>query len=238
VHQLPHRGRQNLHRRIPLVVRWPGNLKNLGRPAPAMRNFSVGLCLTDGRENLVVESLGSSAGAGVENLTPLRITTNRSCRRPPPARGWRSRCRNPHGGPTEPGCPARHPAGRRPPARRPHVARRPALQNDQGLVRHPRDPELALRRGDDECAFILLGVCFRGRVVSINYLVSVSSLVVRHFLLVIYRRRSRTAALNPWARRSSLRGQEWLRSIIILSASRGAPYRDLAHAVTHRLTCH
>ena len=35
-----------------------------------MRNFSVGLCLSDGRENLVVESLGSSAGAGVENLTP------------------------------------------------------------------------------------------------------------------------------------------------------------------------
>ena len=35
------------------------------RPAPAMLNFSVGLCLSDGRENLVVESLGSSAGAGV-----------------------------------------------------------------------------------------------------------------------------------------------------------------------------
>ena len=34
------------------------------RPAPAMLNFSVGLCLSDGRENLVVESLGSSAGTG------------------------------------------------------------------------------------------------------------------------------------------------------------------------------
>lgn len=40
-------------------------------------------------------------GRGGGKSYPLRITTYRSCRRPPPARGWRSRCRNPRGGPAE-----------------------------------------------------------------------------------------------------------------------------------------
>jgi hypothetical protein len=119
VYQLPPRGRQNIHRRIPLVVRWPGNLKNLGRPAPAMRNFSVGLCLSYGRENLVVESLGSSAGAGVENLTPLFELR-----------------------PTDPAVVRRRRGGGVVGARRPPVlrtAQEPTLQNNEGgPLRRPR----------------------------------------------------------------------------------------------------
>ena len=43
-------------------LRWDGGLKNPGPPTPAIAQFSVGLRLSS--------SVESSAGAGVENLTP------------------------------------------------------------------------------------------------------------------------------------------------------------------------
>ena len=48
------------------------------------------------------------------------------------------------------------------------------LQDDEGLVGHHQNPELAVVDGDGERAFILLGAYFGGHDVSIKYLATVS----------------------------------------------------------------
>jgi hypothetical protein len=100
--------------------------------------------------------------------------------------------RNPHGGPAERGVAGFHPSGLSAPARRRPSVRRAALQNDEGLVRHPQNPKSAVVDGHDESAFVLLGAylrVFQGHVVSGNYSVTVC-------LPAVHQRGSRTACAS------------------------------------------